>query len=363
MANSNSPLSYQTTMPEYPDVSYDTWSRTQAADVGSRAFNSLYAWFHNRPNYETWRMNQLDEYNARMSAYNTWLSSGEGIRASAESGGYNPSYFQAGQASASPLNYQDVNPGNGAQEIGEGLSGLLSLVSAIQGFKMMSAQIAGKVAENELLGQKIIGEKTKNKWLDRTLGFKAFGLGYSADWRRMQNEAEVYSRLNGTNLAKSDYLMDSFGPGLSLMYDLSRVGKGFSYNRQNADLAFLRAGTALRNEQKSMAHWSAEQNKFYRECMQIIEKDILAGQLKLVNGQVNWQPTEFELRRKAQAWGIGLQAANTVINAAKTVTSIVNPLAGIGNGFGKLSQPNGQMMYPAPYGSQENYLQAMFGYE
>lgn len=327
---SDSPLSYQTSMPEYPDVSYAKWRETQTSSkIGPRALASFDAWVRGNPNYETWRINQLDQYNSRMSAYNTWLLTGAGLAASAESGNYNKSYFDGGSASASPLQYQDVNPGSGASEMAQGLSGLMSLLSGVQGLRMASAQIAGKSLENQLLGEKIKQAETTNKWLDRSLGYKAFGLGYQADYRRMQNEAEVYSRFAGTNLGKSTYFMDSFGPGLSLMYDLNRANKGFMYNRQNADLAFVRAGTALRGVQKEMASWDAKSKQFYRECIQTIEKQILEGQLTLLNGQINFQPVEQQLRKESIRWGIGLQAANTVISAAKTVVGIVNPLAGM----------------------------------
>lgn len=327
---SDSPLSYQTSMPEYPDVSYQHWKETQTSNkFGPRALAAVDAWFQGNPNYSTWRTNQLDSYNAAMSAYNTWLQTGAGIAASAASGGYNKSYFDGGSSSASPLQYQDVNPGSGASEMAQGLSGLMSMLSGVQGLRMASEQIAGKALENELTGEKIKQAQTTNYWLNRTLGYKAYNLGYQADFRRMQNEAEIYSRLAGTNLGKSDYFMDAFGPGLSLMYDLNRVNKGFAYNRQNADLAFVRAGTALRQTQKEMTHWSAEQKKFYTQSIQTLEKALLDGQVKYLNGQIDWQPVEQQLRKQSIQWGIGLNAANTVISAAKTVVGLVNPLAGL----------------------------------
>lgn len=369
MADSSSPLSYQTTMPEYPDVSYQRWaSMYGGTGFGhhTRLGQALNAWWNNHPNYQTWRTNQLDSYNASLEAYNAYASSPEGNRAQREAAGYNVNYDPGTVSSASPLSYQDVNPGNGSTEIGEGLSGLLSLVSGIQGMKMMSQQIVGKATENAIAEEKLKGQQITNKWLDRMLGYKAFGLGYNADWRRMQNEAEVFSRLAGTNLGKSDYVMDSFGPGLSLMYDLNRVGKGFSYNRQNADLAFLRAGTSLRNQQKDMLSWDTKQKKFYYECIQELEKALLEGQVKYQNGVVNWQPVEQKLRQQSIQWGIGLNAANTVISAAKTVVGFINPLAGMtptsvgwgnlpnqshsyGGGFDRL---NGDLYSPYYYGVQ-----------
>lgn len=317
-------------MPEYPDVSYQRWRNIYGGPSATRLGSALYAWTQGSPNYETWRTNHLDAYNAAWSKYNAWASSPAGHRSQNEAAGYNVNYSDTPTSQGSPLSYQDVNPQSGASEMAQGLSGLMSLFTGIQGLQATAANIAGKKLENTLLGEKIKSQVIQNKWLDRTLGFKSFGLGYQADYRRLQNEAEIYSRFAGTNLGKSDYLMDSFGPGLSLMYDLNRTQKGFMYNRQNADLAFLRAGTALRSQQKEMLSWDTKTKKFYNECIQEIEKQLLSGQVRYLNGQIDFQPIEQKLRKQSIQWGIGLNAANTAISAAKTVTSIVNPLSGAG---------------------------------
>lgn len=325
MAN-DAPLSYQTTMPEYPDVSYEAFA--QRHGTNTRLGHALEDFFTGQPNYQTWRTNLLDEYNARMSAYNTWLQTGAGIRASAESGGYNPSYFDGGQASASPLSYQDVAPQSGFSQMAQGVSGVLQLVSAIQNWKLMSVQIAGQVLKNE---EQEIKNKYAEEWLyGRNQGqvFKNEGLGFDADFKQMRNEAQLYPIYEDH---PELWLGGVFSPYGRMSYDLRGANKGFSYQRAYHDIEAVKAAVNLRKEQGALLKLSQKEKKFYTDSIQSVYLQFLQGQLKLVNGQVDFQPIEQKLRKQAIQWGIGLNAANTVINGVKTAVQLLTPAGAAAN--------------------------------
>lgn len=319
-----SPQSYQTTMPEYPDVSYTSYMK--GLPVTTQLGADLFNFFTGSPNYQTWRQNKLDEYNAQESAYNAWASSPLGRRTQNEQAGYNSSYQSGATSQGSPLSYQDVNPGNGFAEMAQGIAGIVRFSQAMQGMKLASAQIAGQVAKNKLVEQQALSQAIQNKWLDQKLNFQTYGLGYSADWRRMQNEAEIQARYAGTGKGAPWDLNGVYAPYLGegrLEYFMNGVNKGFLYNRQNADLAFLRAGTQIRYQQKQLMNLDEKAKKFYVNTWQNLQKKYLEGQIQYLNGQVKWQPIEQELRQKAVNWGIGLQATNTVLNAIKTGLSFL----------------------------------------
>ena len=326
MAQDN-PLSYQTTMPEYPDVSYQAWAKLYGNNDPSglhndRASHAINAWFKGNPDYKTWRTNELDQYNARMSAYNTWLSTGAGMKASAESGDYNPSYWQAGNASASPLNYEQVEPSSGLSEMAQGVSGIIQFVQALQGMKLASEQIAGQALKNQ--EQSIINEKLPAYLDARNRGqeFRSSIFGYQGDALSLKNSAQLYQIYkNRPELWRNGV----FSPLGTMSYDLRDQEHSFGYQKAFQDIEFLRAGTKLRKEQAKMASWSAKDKKFYVTAIQQVYKDFLEQQLAFAKGQVSFQKTEQDLRRKAFNWKVGLDVANTAISAAKTVISAVKP--------------------------------------
>lgn len=351
--STSSPLSYQTTMPEMPDVSYQAYRDKYGYKAG-RLTTAVGAWINGEPNYSTWRTNELDKYNMQLDAYNTWLSSGAGLRASAESGGYNPNYFGGSPASSSPLSYQDVNEQSGAAEMAQGIAGIFSFAQALQGMKMTATQIAGQQLKNGIALQQLESAKIQNKWLDRTLGAKAYGLGYSADAKKMQNETELASRYFGTS-SYQPYFVTDLGNGVTNTYDLFNVDRGFGYQRASEDLAFLRAGTKLRQVQTDMIHWNTKEKKFFVESMLSIKKTILEHQRDFLKGQLDWQPIEQKLRKQAQQWNIGLSTANTAISAAKTALQFFLPIPTVGGGT-PLQVPYSPNAYnPSPWEEPTDY--------
>lgn len=315
----SSPLSYQTTMPDYPDVSYKAWVRNYGlgngvtlagGDVGNnfgRLGHSVVAWVKGAPAYETWRTNLLDEYNAAMSAYNTWLNTGEGVRASAESGRYNPSYFSNGAASASPLNYGSAPESSGFDEMAQGVSGIIQFAMALQSLRLQSAQIRGIDLKNQR-------QAIENGLVGTIAKYKADKLGYEADWLNMRNTQELYSRYRSIPELWKNGVFSPFG---TMTYDLRNVDQGLGYQKAAQDLEFLRAGTFLRQQQKEMLGWNTKQQQFYFESMQDLERIILENQGKILKGQFDFQPIEQKLRKRAVNFGVGLGVVNAALNTAK----------------------------------------------
>ena len=348
----DSSLSWQTTMPDKPDVSYQAYKDTYGYKAG-RLTTAIGAWLNGDPSYSTWRQNVLDDYNMQMSAYNTWLQTGEGQRASLESGDYNPSYSQGvGSAQASPLDYQDTSESSGLQEIGQGISGFLSLISAVQGIRMMGAKIAGQEAQNNLLG-------IEAQYRDRLLYNKAGLSGFKADAQKFLNEQYLYSmyhdipEITGPNGAQG--VFTNYGE-----YDLSTTGKSLAYQKGFQDLEMMKAAVALRQAQKEYTHWNAKEREFYVNSIQTFVKDLAEWSSRSAKGAYDFQATEQKLRKQATQWGIGLNVANTAIGLAKSIAAFV-PGGGM---TAALSGPNfmpSAHYTPSPYGSQEDYLSAMFG--
>lgn len=328
MPEEQTPLSYQTTMPEYPDVSYEGYYNDQGYPSGLPRFMAwLEAAFSGKPDYKTWRTNKLDEYEALKSQYNTWLSTGAGIKASAKSGDYNPSYFDGGSASASPLNYQDVSPESSFTDMAQGVAGVVQMISALQNMKMTNAMIAGKQLQNQ-------EQEIKNRYLDHTLRLKNTSLfnqghllGYRADDAAFRSASNLYSVFG---IHKDIAANEQFSPFGIMSYNLKDFKDSPLYQKAWADIALVREAKAMRRDQRQLLQLSAKEKRFYIDNIQGIYHRILEGQLSIVNGQVNFQPIEQELRKKATNWGIALNATNTVLNAAKTIISLATglPIAG-----------------------------------
>ena len=103
-------ISYQTEYPVKPDTSYQAYLHSIGLGSAQETNVGIKKWFKTKfgsaPTYDQWKSDRMDSYNSDLSAYNTWLQSGAGIRASAESGDYNPNYFGDG-SQASPLEYRN----------------------------------------------------------------------------------------------------------------------------------------------------------------------------------------------------------------------------------------------------------------
>lgn len=314
---SSSPLSYQTTMPEYPDVSYQSWAQKYGMGASTRLGQAVNAWISGNPDYNTWRTNQLDEYNAAMSAYNTWLNSGAGIRASAESGNYNPSYFQgAGSPSASPLSYQDTAPNSGLSEMAQGISGVFQFAQAIQSMRMLGAQVAGQTLKNK-------AQDITNKYLETKLKLTNDKLGFDADKRQFDLETLFYPRWSSHPELWKGGAFSPYGRGT---YDLRDADLSFGYQRASRDLDLMTSAKNLRDSQTALNKASKRDKDWFYENVFGIQKTILEHSRDLLKGNLDFQKTEQDLRKAGIIAGISVNVINAAVNAIKT---FVNPVAAV----------------------------------
>lgn len=318
---SSSPLSYQTTMPEYPDVSYEAWrSQYGGPSNYNRTGSALYAWSKNYPDYGTWRTNQIDDYNTKVSAYNTWLQTGAGLRASAESGNYNPSYFQgAGSPSASPLNYQDVKPNSGFAEMAQGIQGIFSFANALQSMRMLGEQVAGQKLKNQ-------AQAITNRYLERRLSLQNDNLGYQADKRQFDLETVFYPRWSKHPELWSTGVFSPYGRGT---YDLRDVPESFGYQRASKDLTLLDKAVALRDSQNALLKASKREKDWFYNNVYSIQKSILEHSRDLMKGTLDFQKTEQNLRKAGIIAGIGVNVINAAVNAIKAFVPGVNSLSSV----------------------------------
>lgn len=317
-------------MPEFPDVSYDAYKNNYLKISNhpdwNRAGVSSYAWANGYANYENWRENEMTAYNTRLSAYNTWLSSGAGKRASALSGQYNPSYFDNSNPSASPVQYGSAPEGAGWSEMAQGVSGLFSFLQGLQGLKLASEEIRGKALENASTAEKIEGQKIQNRWLER------LNSGRCAVCLLVLIGFVIAMKLNFISVSVHSPVL----PG-GLMhygmndYDFTGVPNSFVWNRAAVDIQFRRAARELTLAQKEMATWNAKEREWYVKNMQSIQKDILNGTLTYLNGEIKFQEVEQRLRKAGAIVGMGTNVINTAVNAVKAFI----PASGVIDGIGK----------------------------
>lgn len=341
MPEQNSPLSYQTTMPEYPDVSYEAWRRNYYGDAYGTPFERFTTPIPtNRANYQNWRTNLLDKYNAQMSAYNTWLQTGEGRRASLLSGGYNASYYDGQSASASPLSYQEAPDNPGVLDMAQGLSGIFSFASALQGLKMMSSQIAGQELKNK-------AQAINNQYLESLLRGKVTQFGLKNDRQQFEIEQLFYPRWSKRPELWAQGVFSPYGREI---YDLRDAQEGLGYQRAVADLDYLKAGKALRDSQSALAKASEREKTWYIENVMQIQKEILENQNKILSGEYDFQKTEFKLRKAGVIANIGVGTINAAVNAIKAFTPA--GLLGSRDGFSGLGGRTWDEMYGGLSGSQ-----------
>lgn len=334
MSDTNSQLSYQTTMPEYPDVSKKAWYFSL---YGNNAFAEHAYRTSMIPlsgeSYDTWRTNQLDRYNAQLSAYNTWLSSGAGKRASAESGNYNPSYFDTGNASASPINYGQTQEGNPFSDMAQGISGIFQFANAFQALRMMTSQIAGQQLKNE-------AQAINNKYLSSILQGRVSGLNFQNDKRQFELEQLFYPRWSAhPELWKAGV----FSPYGREAYDLRDANLGFGYQRAAVDIDYLKAGKTLRDAQVALANASTKEKQWYQDNMFEIMKDMMENSSKILKGEYDFQKTEQQLRKAGVIANISVGVINAAVNAIKTfIPSISGGLGSLAGGTlpGPLGYPN-----------------------
>lgn len=294
-------ISYQTEYPVKPDTSYQSYLNSIGLGSSQEKLVGIKKWFKtkfgNAPTYDQWKSDLFDNYNADLSAYNTWLQSGAGIRASAESGNYNPNYFGEG-SQASPLEYQSprgTDGGEGVQDIASFVGNIIGLVGGIENVK-------GQALKNQ-------AQKTTNKYLEDQLIRRNSRLGFLADWQEFANSAQAFSMYGGNG---SDLYAGGFGT-----YDISptTTGRGLMYQTGLANLDYIRAGKELRHFQAKLADFSAQEKEFFVQNMQGLEQQLLQG-------QVDWQEYEKQLRTDAQKAGIANQTTRTILEIAKFIASI-----------------------------------------
>lgn len=294
-------ISYQTEYPVKPNTSYQAYLHSLGLGSGQETHVGLKKWylthFGNKPTYDQWKSDLMDSHNADLNAYNTWLQSGAGIRKSAESGDYNPNYFGEG-SQASPLEYQSpqgVDAAQGVQDIAGFVGNIVTLLGGIESVK-------GQALKNQ-------AQETTNKYLDEQLKRRNARLGFLADWQEFTNAAQAFSMYGGNG---SDLYSGGFGT-----YDISptTTGRGLMYQTALANLDFIRAGKELRYYQGQLANFNAQERKFFVENMQELEKQLLQG-------QVDWQETEKQMRQNAQTAGIANQTTRTILEIAKFVASL-----------------------------------------
>lgn len=364
-------LSYQTTMPSYPDVTYQTYASQYGGGRKTRLGQALNAWSQGHPNYETWRQNLLDEYNAGISAYNAWSSSPAGNRQQREEAGYNVNYDPGSVSSGSPLSYQDSNPGSGFSEMAQGVQGALSFADSILNFKAKIASIAldaaMKKAQIKNLDAKTQGTLTENLYKDPYWTAKVLGLNIGNKWNPLLNEGRVNSLrianqwqplMYGRQFDALGYQNDkiemenaaelfsrgyrgSFVSGSGSAYDLNNVGKGLGYQRGFQDIELVKVTRDLKKQEAEVAKFTAKEKEFYVSSIQDVYKEYLETQLGLAKGELTWQGTrqkiealDYQIREKAFKWHVGLGVANTTVNAIKTGLSFLNPTSRLFNGLG-----------------------------
>ena len=332
--SSSSPLSYQTTMPEYPDTSYDAYSRYYYGDYYGWAKAGGYlpiGGLNGKDTYTNWSNRLVNEYNAQVSAYNTWLSSGAGKRASALSGDYNPSYFEGNNPSMSGVQAEPMT--SPFADMAQGVSGILNFFQALQGFKLVNAQIQNQVADKAVktaTADKIAlqnqYQSIQNKWLDRLLGRKYQYMGYQADYQAQQVANMFYPMYEGFTMS----------PYTGMPYWLERQNLSMPYQKAVSDLEFRWAATDLAKAQSDMSKWTAREKKWYMDNLAEIEKDILNGKLTYQNGEVNFQKTAQRIRKASAIAGISLGVANTLIKGI----SLFTPAGRVFGSLGSLTSPS-----------------------
>lgn len=292
-----SPLSYQTTMPEYPDVSYEAYKNNYLKLSNHPEYNragvASYAWINGYANYENWRENIMTGYNTRLSAYNTWLQSGAGKRASALSGQYNPSYFDNSSPSASPISYGDAPEGAGFDEMAQGISGIFNFAKGLQDFMALSQQIKGMKLENAHKVLENNKQGLENQYLSKILQNKvAYGshqasyMAYQSAFRKNEVEQELARRWGVPKIDPETGLLEGWRLNYAGSdFNLMNGDNGFSYQKNVGDLGLVQASVRLKNAQTKLANADEKVKTFYGTEIQKLERDLLSSRIALTDSQ------------------------------------------------------------------------------
>ena len=352
-SDESTPLSYQTTMPEYPDVSYDAYKgylgNPESKDWGNPIMNStwnrsgyaMFAHMNGYEDYDTWRTNQLDAYQNKMSAYNTWLTTGAGKRASALSGDYSPSYFDASGSPASPAGYNqtDLEGSNPYTAMATGISGLFDIMKALQGFQLVNSQIKGVQLSNA--GQELSNQKQaiENNILPSLLLNRSNLYGYQAGSYKFPLEIQLAKRYGVPKLNPETGLIDGSHMAFANMdYNLMDADKAFGYQQGAVDISYREAAEGLSRINAHVSSLNAKEKKFYIDevlpwvKVQAIEtagltsarkfserehKRLMSRQGKKLEIQNVYEKDLKELEVKGKKYGLSKKALDSVLSVAK----------------------------------------------
>lgn len=361
MPPESSQLSYQTTMPEYPDISYETYLSQYYPNSQTTAGKNV-LWINPyAPKYDTWANSRISQYDAKVSAYNTWLQTGAGKRASALSGEYNPSYFDTGSPSMSPLGYNQTGQESPFSDMAKGVSGIFEFASALQGMLATHQQIlgaklqnAGQSLTNDKLSLQNEAQRINNLFLERLLNNRLLYTGRQADYMAHQAnysksvfEQHLARRFGGIpKLDKKTGLLEGgalgYGtPNSFMSYDLTDANNGFTYQRGVADLGLISASTSLKNAQVKLAEADEKVKSFYHDEIQLLEKQFLKSRIGLVDSQKEAQdiingflPDIKDIEFRGKKFGLTHEQISTVIEVLQEVGQVFRFFAG--SGFGGL---------------------------
>lgn len=308
-------ISTQTTYPVRPDTSLQAYNNAMGHGRGISQ-SAIGRWFNthigNDPSYNQWRTEQIDRYNADLNAYNSFITSLAGQRAQAQEAGYNPAWLGSDPGGGtSPLQYENAeDPGdNPVGEVLQGVNMFMSLASGAQSLRRQHLQ-------NVLLGQQINAAAWDNviksqeaKYAGRFYGYRSFKMGFQSDMAKLLYGNEINSRVAGGPMDGSPWFEET-APGLSnTYYDIGPdARRGFSYQSQYNEVEIQKATLQWRRYQSDIAHWTADEKKYYTQEIQPILKD-------WYEGKKSYQQTVNDLYEQQKQNEMSNRTGNTVVRA------------------------------------------------
>ena len=317
-------INTQTNYPTNPDTSLNAYYNAMGYRTNGARKSAISRWWRSTfgpdPTYNQWRNEQWDQYNAKVNQFSSWMGSLSGQKAQAVEAGYNPAWLGSDPGgSASPLDYQVAqDPGeNPAGDLLQGINVFMSLASGVQNIRKAALQ-------NQLLGQEINSAAWDNvlkgaqaKYADRFFGYRAFKLGFESDWVKLLYGNEINSRLRGSVFDGSEF-PEYTAPSLMNFYSIGPdYRKGFSYQNAFNESEIQKWTNQWRMYQSQLAHWSAEEKKYYYDNIQPVLKEWWEGR-KTYQDTVN-QLYEDETRNE-----MNNRTAKTVISSILGVLALVS---------------------------------------
>lgn len=265
--------STQTSYPVMPDTSlaaYQAAYRGTGSGIG-RWFNSF---FGSNPSYNQWRSNLLDQYNAQIKAYDSYLSSPLGTKESASEANWNPAWLSPSSGgSASPLEYQ--NAPDPADQTMQGIGGLLSSMSATLGFMLKAKELTSLSLDNDIKRSESKIRSAQANYADKFYKSRADRLGFLSDWQNMLNEGELFSRYGN----KPEYRDNMLHYGNSDYYLEGGIGEGLAYQKSKAEVDARKAQKYLYDAQEAFTNARTSEKEYYNEHILPILKDYYSQKL------------------------------------------------------------------------------------